>query len=189
MHIEAGDETSHYFTPHSQPDTHANVQSGTHTIVSCPDRNFAKFPPGHETKTIVVHYAPILRPVHATKFSVHACYAGELALQGCTVHVYDGSSLTLQTLHSTIDQQLQQLRDCGLLPPDQQLRVGQHIVFIIIVFMQDLIVLRLTCSVHVKEYSNSIHMVFIHNMASYTGGQYCYTGECGSGVDSLWSCN
>lgn len=48
--------------------------------------------------------------------------AGELALQGCTVHVYDGSPLTLQTLHSIVDQQLQQLRDCGLLPPDQQLR-------------------------------------------------------------------
>ena len=38
-------------------------------------------------------------------------HAGELALQGCTVHLYDRDDLKLQTVHSTISDQLQELKD------------------------------------------------------------------------------
>lgn len=42
-------------------------------------------------------------------------YSGELALQGCTVHLYDRDDLKLQTVHSTISHQLQELKDRGVL--------------------------------------------------------------------------
>ena len=50
--------------------------------------------------------------------------SGELALQGCTVHVYDENPITLQRVHSTISDQLQELKENGLLEQDQQLRVS-----------------------------------------------------------------
>lgn len=49
---------------------------------------------------------------------------GELALQGCTVHIYDQDSLQLQMIHSTISAHLQQLRDQGLLSEGYQLQVS-----------------------------------------------------------------
>ena len=51
---------------------------------------------------------------------------GELALEGCTVHIYDHDSLKLQTIHSTISAQLQQLKEQGLLSEEHQLRVSTH---------------------------------------------------------------
>ncbi|XP_064402637.1 uncharacterized protein LOC135348383 [Halichondria panicea] len=42
--------------------------------------------------------------------------AGELALQGCTVHIYDHNPLTIQTIHSIIEAHFQELRDNNLLP-------------------------------------------------------------------------
>ena len=50
-------------------------------------------------------------------------YAGELALQGCTVHLYDRDDLKLQTVHSTISDQLQELKDQGILSQGHQLQV------------------------------------------------------------------
>ena len=50
---------------------------------------------------------------------------GELALQGCTVHVYDQGPVTLQKVHSTIAEHLQELRHQGLLGEEQQLRVSE----------------------------------------------------------------
>ena len=50
---------------------------------------------------------------------------GELALQGCTVHVYDQGPVTLQKVHSTITEHLQELRHQGLLGEEQQLRVSE----------------------------------------------------------------
>jgi len=54
----------------------------------------------------------------------HPLSPGELALQGCTVHVYDRNPVTLQTVHSTIARQLQELRQQGILGEDQQLKVN-----------------------------------------------------------------
>ena len=48
---------------------------------------------------------------------------GELALQGCTVHVYDHSPLTVQTVHSTVARQLDELRQAALLTEEHSLRV------------------------------------------------------------------
>ena len=45
-------------------------------------------------------------------------HAGELALQGCTVHVHDGDPIRLQTVHSVIQGQLQELKERGLLDHD-----------------------------------------------------------------------
>lgn len=50
---------------------------------------------------------------------------GELALQGCTVHVYDQGPVTLQKVHSTIAEHLQEFRHQGLLGEEQQLRVSE----------------------------------------------------------------
>ena len=51
--------------------------------------------------------------------------AGELALQGCTVHLYDRDDLKLQTVHSTISDQLQELKDQGILSQGQKLLVSK----------------------------------------------------------------
>ena len=50
-------------------------------------------------------------------------YVGELALEGCTVHLFDHNSLKLQTIHSTISDHLQQLKGQGLLSQEYQLKV------------------------------------------------------------------
>ena len=55
-------------------------------------------------------------------------YAGELALQGCTVRLYDQDSLKLQIVHSIISDQLQQLKDQGLLSQGHQLQVSMTVL-------------------------------------------------------------
>ncbi len=49
---------------------------------------------------------------------------GELALQGCTVHIYDHNPLTIQTIHSIVEAHFQELRDNNLLPTHLNIKVG-----------------------------------------------------------------
>lgn len=51
---------------------------------------------------------------------------GELALCGCTVRVYDHNTLNLQTVHSRISEQIQELTANGLLPPQYNLKVCSY---------------------------------------------------------------
>ena len=86
-------------------------------------------------------WLPDLSSAHSTSFdegsgnwgvSHVSCFSGppslppgELALQGCTVHVYDQGPVTLQKVHSTIAEHLQELRHQALLGEEQQLRVSE----------------------------------------------------------------
>lgn len=86
-------------------------------------------------------WLPDLSSAHSTSFDegsgnwevTHvSCFSGspslppgELALQGCTVHVYDQGPVTLQKVHSTIAEHLQELQHQGLLGEEQQLRVSE----------------------------------------------------------------
>jgi len=51
---------------------------------------------------------------------------GELAVCGCTVRVHDYNPINMQTVHSRIAEQLEELRQGGLLPRDYQLPVRAH---------------------------------------------------------------
>ena len=53
-----------------------------------------------------------------------AIRTGELALLGCTVHIFDHDSLKLQTIHSIISDHLQQLKEQGLISEGHQLQVS-----------------------------------------------------------------
>ena len=59
-----------------------------------------------------------------------AADVGELALEGCTVHLFDHDSLKLQTIHSTVSDHLQQLKGQGLLSQEYQLKVSVFIVLL-----------------------------------------------------------
>ena len=83
---------------------------------------------------------------------------GELALQGCTVHVYDQGPVTLQKVHSTIAEHLQELRHQGLLGEEQQLRVSE-----------------------LPSYPGS----FSQNIDSVYP---CYAGQCDCGHSAIRSC-
>ncbi len=50
--------------------------------------------------------------------------SGELALQGCTVHIYDHNPLTIQTIHSIVEAHLQELKNNNLLPTHLNIKVG-----------------------------------------------------------------
>ena len=52
-----------------------------------------------------------------------AVLAGELALCGCTVRIHDHNPVNLQTVHSRIAEDLEELRYGGLLPQHYQLPV------------------------------------------------------------------
>ena len=51
---------------------------------------------------------------------------GELAVCGCTVRVHDYNPINMQTVHSRIAEQLEELRQDGLLPHGYQLPVRAH---------------------------------------------------------------
>ena len=67
----------------------------------------------------MVMFYPIIQPM---------MYAGELALQGCAVHLYDRDDLKLQIVHSTISDQLQELKDQGILSRGHQLQVRTRLI-------------------------------------------------------------